>query len=198
MDVRRGAGWASASERRNDMAEMRRCIGSAKYGIEAHEAPKGDFPAQPSQKDGLGRMCKPHWNQYTSALRKAALARRAEEGGTAEPIAKAAGKAAGATVKPERARRSKVEHPMAHIPPEKPIRSAKPARTPKAPKVASPKVREAKAVLAAIDAMPGPEAVKAMGTDEAQTALDVVNASRGFGGHEDTFESDVRAILAEA
>ncbi len=87
---------------------------------------------------------------------------------------------------------------MAHIPPEKPIRSAKPARTPKAPKVASPKVREAKAVLAAIDAMPGPASVKAMGTDEAQTALDVVNASRGFGGHEDTFESDVRAILAEA
>ena len=54
------------------MAEMRRCIGSAKYGIEAHEAPKGDFPAQPSQKDGPGRMCKPHWNQYTSALRTAA------------------------------------------------------------------------------------------------------------------------------
>lgn len=27
-----------------------------------------EFPAQPSQKDGLGRMCNPHWNQYTSAL----------------------------------------------------------------------------------------------------------------------------------
>ncbi|MDQ3372243.1 MAG: hypothetical protein M3482_05855, partial [Actinomycetota bacterium] len=140
------------------MAEMRRCIGSAKYGIEAHEAPTGSFPAQPSQKDGLGRMCKPHWNQYTSALRKAALARKAAEGQEAP----ATTKAAGATVKPERARRSKVEHPMAHIPPEKPIRSAKPARTPKAPKVASPKVREAKAVLAAIDGMPGPEAAKAM------------------------------------
>ena len=55
------------------MADMRKCIGWAKFGIEAHEAPVGDFPAQPSQKDGLGRMCKPHWNQYTSALRKAAL-----------------------------------------------------------------------------------------------------------------------------
>jgi len=63
------------------MADMRKCIGSAKFGIEAHEAPVGDFPTQPSQKDGLGRMCKPHWNQYTSALRKAALARKAAEGG---------------------------------------------------------------------------------------------------------------------
>jgi hypothetical protein len=61
------------------MADMRRCIGSAKYGIEAHEAPVTEFPAQPSQKDGLGRMCKPHWNQYTTALRKAALVRKAAE-----------------------------------------------------------------------------------------------------------------------
>jgi hypothetical protein len=67
------------------MANMRKCIGSAKFGIEAHEAPIGDFPAQPSQKDGLGRMCKTHWNQYTSALRKAALARKASEAVPAEP-----------------------------------------------------------------------------------------------------------------
>ena len=60
--------------------ELRRCIGSAKFGIEAHEAPPEEFPAQPSQKDGLGRMCKPHWNQYTNALRKAARARKAAEG----------------------------------------------------------------------------------------------------------------------
>jgi hypothetical protein len=60
------------------MADMRRCIGSTKFGIEAHEAPADEFPAQPSQKDGLGRMCKPHWNQYTKALRKAALARTAD------------------------------------------------------------------------------------------------------------------------
>ena len=65
--------------------ELRRCIGSAKFGIEAHEAPPDEFPAQPSQKDGLGRMCKPHWNQYTNALRKAALARKAAEGEAAEP-----------------------------------------------------------------------------------------------------------------
>lgn len=59
------------------MAEMRRCIGSTKFAIVAHDAPIDDFPKQPSQKDGLGRMCKPHWNAYTSALRKAALARKA-------------------------------------------------------------------------------------------------------------------------
>ena len=67
------------------MTDMRKCIGSAKFGIEAHEAPPAEFPAQPSQKDGLGRMCKPHWNQYTNALRKAALARNAAEAAPAEP-----------------------------------------------------------------------------------------------------------------
>ena len=71
------------------MVDMRKCIGSAKFGIEAHEAPVDDFPAQPSQKDGLGRMCKPHWKQYTSALRKAALARKAAEGDGATEAAAA-------------------------------------------------------------------------------------------------------------
>ncbi|HEY8871378.1 MAG TPA: hypothetical protein VIM30_18580 [Candidatus Limnocylindrales bacterium] len=60
------------------MADLRKCIGSAKFGIEAHDAPATDFPVQPSQRDGLGRMCKAHWNQYTTALRKAALARKAD------------------------------------------------------------------------------------------------------------------------
>jgi hypothetical protein len=62
------------------MAEMRRCIGSAKFGIEAHNAPIEDFPKQASQKDGIGRMCRTHWNAYTSALRKASLERKAAEG----------------------------------------------------------------------------------------------------------------------
>jgi hypothetical protein len=30
-------------------------------------------------------MCKPHWNQHTNALRKAALARKAAEGEASEP-----------------------------------------------------------------------------------------------------------------
>jgi len=66
-----------AAKKGTDMADTRRCIGSTRYGIEAHEAPIADFPKQPSQKDGLGRMCKPHWNQYTAGLardRKARLA----------------------------------------------------------------------------------------------------------------------------
>ena len=57
--------------------QTRRCIGSTRFDIEAHDADAGDFPVQPSQKDGLGRMCKPHWREYTNALRKAAVARKA-------------------------------------------------------------------------------------------------------------------------
>lgn len=69
------------------MAELRRCTGSAKFGIEPHDAPVEDFPKQASQKDGLGRMCRVHWNAYTTALRNAALERKAAEG---EPAAEAA------------------------------------------------------------------------------------------------------------
>ena len=69
------------------MADLRRCIGSAKFGIGGHDAPPEDFPVQPSQKDGLGRMCKTHWNQYTAALRKAALAPKAAEGGVSTEVA---------------------------------------------------------------------------------------------------------------
>ena len=58
---------------------MRRCIGSTRFGIEAHEAPENEFPVQPSANDGLGRMCHTHWRQYTNALRKAAVARMAED-----------------------------------------------------------------------------------------------------------------------
>ena len=59
------------------MGDLRRCIGSARFGIEAHDAPIADFPSQPSQKHGLGRMCKPHWKQYTAGLARAAKARKA-------------------------------------------------------------------------------------------------------------------------
>ena len=69
------------------MADLRKCIGSARFGIEAHEAPVEDFPSQPSQKDGLGRMCKTHWNQYTAGLARDAKARRAAEGAASVPEA---------------------------------------------------------------------------------------------------------------
>jgi hypothetical protein len=87
MDVRRVVRSAIANERTTDMADLRNCIGSTRFGIEAHEAPVADFPVQPSQKDGLGRMCKTHWNPYTTALRKAALARKAADGGAATEVA---------------------------------------------------------------------------------------------------------------
>ena len=86
------------------MADLRRCIGSAKFGIEAHEAPPEDFPVQPSQKDGLGRMCKTHWNQYTAGLARDAKARKAAEG---EGATEAAPTEPVATPEPVRAKRRK-------------------------------------------------------------------------------------------
>jgi hypothetical protein len=85
--VEQVARWLTASERTIDMTDLRKCVGSVRFEIEAHDAPEADFPAQPSQKDGLGRMCKVHWNQYTTALRKAALARQAADGGMATEVA---------------------------------------------------------------------------------------------------------------
>ena len=66
-----------AAEQPEGGPTLRRCIGSARYGIDAHDAPVEDFPAQPSQKDGLGRMCKTHWRQYTASLARDAKARKA-------------------------------------------------------------------------------------------------------------------------
>ena len=51
--------------------ELRPCKGSARFGIEPHEAPVGEFPKQPSRKDGLGTMCTEHWRAYVKALREA-------------------------------------------------------------------------------------------------------------------------------
>lgn len=91
--------------------EMRRCIGSKTFGIEPHEAPTSDFPKQPSQKDGLGRMCKPHWRQYTNALRKAALARKAadaEAAPAAEPESVASHSESAEAIRANRAEREAV------------------------------------------------------------------------------------------
>lgn len=48
---------------------LRRCTGSERFGIPAHDAPVAEFPLQRSRPDGLGRMCQIHWKQYTTALR---------------------------------------------------------------------------------------------------------------------------------
>jgi hypothetical protein len=68
----------------DEMTTLRRCIGSARFGIEPHDAPVEDFPRQPSQKDGLGRMCKTQWNQYTAGLARGAKARKAADEAPAE------------------------------------------------------------------------------------------------------------------
>ena len=65
----------------DETTTLRKCIGSARFGIEPHEAPVEDFPRQPSQKDGIGRMCREHWNAYTSGLARDAKARKAAEAG---------------------------------------------------------------------------------------------------------------------
>jgi len=89
----------------DETTTLRRCIGSKRFGIEAHEAPVEDFPKQPSQKDGLGRMCKAHWNAYTASLARDAKARKAAEGGdTATTIPEDPG-AGAADPEPRRKRR---------------------------------------------------------------------------------------------
>jgi hypothetical protein len=92
--------------------EMRRCIGRATFGIEPHDAPVADFPVQPSQKDGLGRMCQPQWRQETNALRRAALARKATEAEAApeaepEPVTNPRGAAAGPVAPRQRSGRGR-------------------------------------------------------------------------------------------
>ena len=68
---------AKAKTATPDATTMRRCVGSKTFSIEPHDAPLADFPVQPSRKDGLGVMCKPHWTEYTRSLRQAQRARQA-------------------------------------------------------------------------------------------------------------------------
>lgn len=83
---------------------LRRCSGSARFGIEPHDAPVGEFPRQPSHKDGLGRMCQVHWNQYTAGLARDAKARKAAEGET-EPETRPAQEVAPVSTPRRRTRR---------------------------------------------------------------------------------------------
>jgi hypothetical protein len=107
MDERPTARPAAASERTTDMADLRQCIGSARFGIEAHDAPIEDFPAQPSQQDGLGRMCKRHWNQYTAGLAREAKARKAALGDPAAEVVPNEAASLQSEPRPKRARRTR-------------------------------------------------------------------------------------------
>jgi hypothetical protein len=70
--------------------ELRRCMGSARFGIEPHEAPISEFPTQPSRKDGLGVMCTEHWRAYVKGLREARKVARTSEISISGPEADAA------------------------------------------------------------------------------------------------------------
>jgi hypothetical protein len=64
--------------------ELRRCTGSARFGIEPHQTPVTEFPKQPSRKDGLGTMCTEHWRTYVKGLRQARVAAKAVGGPEAD------------------------------------------------------------------------------------------------------------------
>lgn len=151
---------AAATATTPEAPAMRRCSGAALIQVEAHEAPVADFPIQPSQKDGLGRMCKPHWNAYTRALRVNAQARAKAAGEAPTPAAEA----------PAPVVRTKAA--------PKPSQAAKAPRAARAPKPVDPakaeRIAKAKALVAEVDALPAPEAVKRAGDDDVQAALRVV------------------------
>lgn len=138
----------------------RRCTGSKTFGIPEHQAPVADFPVQPSRKDGLGTMCKPHWTEYTGALRKAAIARKADQ--------------AHAQVSDDPAVASGQLDGLATIAPARRQRAAKPA-----PDV-DPDLLAAKALVDEVDRLPAPEAARRSQDDDVQAALEkVAHASLG-------------------
>jgi hypothetical protein len=144
------------TDRRLTMAaKLRTCVGSTRFGIEAHEAPVDGFPKQPSQPDGLGRMCKPHWKAYTAGLRQDALARKAAAEG---PLAEAA---------------SSEPEPTGEM-------TAKAAtnRTPRTPSPKTDEVERAEALIAEVDAMPADEHVKRVGDADVQAALETRATAR--------------------
>ncbi len=128
---------------------LRRCVGSARFGIEAHEAPADDFPAQPSQPDGLGRMCQVHWREYTAGLRRDALERKAAERppGPETSARGAASKATKASPRAQAARR--------------------PKRSPKAQEV-----ERAEALIGEVDALPAEVMVRRVSDDDVQEAIE--------------------------
>jgi hypothetical protein len=147
--------------------EMRRCTGSARFGIAAHDAPVADFPVQPSRKDGLGTMCAPHWKAYVKGL---AADRKARLGDGEETNDERAG----------------------GMGPDPDAPAAKPARAKKAPepKPESPRVRKARATLAATETLGGEAYTAAIGSDEVQAAIETVN------GHGTSEPDDGQVLVA--
>lgn len=145
---------------------LRRCTGSKTFSIEAHDAPIADFPVQPSRKDGLGTMCKTHWREYTNALRKASLARKAEQDAAiSDRPDVASGQLDGLEARrqaiAEEARKGRAK------------RAARPV-------VVDPALVAAKALVDQVNALPGPECAKRTGDDDVQAALALVAKAGGI------------------
>jgi hypothetical protein len=148
--------------------ELRRCTGSARFGIEPHDAPITDFPKQPSRKDGLGTMCREHWKAYVKGLtadRKARAVALMTDTGEAVPLPKTAAK--------------KVDTAIA--------RAAKPKRAPAAkPAANADAVAEAEALIAEVDAMAAPEALARIGDPDVQAAFELAGEAESHGRGADT------------
>ncbi len=86
-----------------DTATLRKCVGSARFGIEAHQVPPADFPVHPARKDGLGTMCKTHWKAYVQALTRDRKAAKVADAAAAPGIAKGVFTSSG----PRQARRTR-------------------------------------------------------------------------------------------
>ena len=138
---------------------LRRCAGSARFGIEPHEAPVEDFPKQPSRKDGLGTMCTEHWRAYVKGLREA---RMAAAGGRTPSAARSVERAAKKPARPKATKastkRERRRTPMAHLPAKPPARAVEAAA--------------AEALIAEVDALPADEHVKRVGDADVQAALE--------------------------
>ncbi len=130
----------------------RRCKGSERFGIKPHDAPKRDFPKQPSQPDGLGRMCTTHWKAYVKGLRADAIARETADAG---PVAVAQ--------EDQRAR----------------TKPAKKPRAAKAEPAVDEKLVAAEALIAEVDKLSGPDHVARVAEKDTQDALEYYAAHAG-------------------
>ncbi len=180
------------------LAATRKCIGSAKFGIEAHDAPPADFPVQPSQKDGLGRMCKPHWREYVRALGRSAKARKND------PLdlgARIAHDVPAATIAEAWDNAQTARAVLDEVEPTRQSQAATRVATKRAARVASPeaiKVRTAKAVVAAAETLAGKAYTDAVGSDEVQEALDVIANGRTIGTIDPADSEERAAEMAAA
>jgi len=141
---------------------QRRCIGSAIFGIKPHQAALTDFPLQPSRKDGMGLMCKPHWTTYTRSLRQAARARQRSTAVTSEPdpiVIALDGVIGSGTFVAAEQRAGRLREPK--------------------PVAVDPAVLAAKALVETVEALPADEYVKRVGDDDVQAALAVLANRNG-------------------